>query len=357
MATLITLPSCALRLLEHLYPTVDWTRVGFFSGLPWYTSLANSFVSVPTTAITLPDPLTSGAFRLYLGDNTDFCDPAQLKVLVHEAYHIHQFMSVGGGYGPGFVRPGFIAYFICLFHHGYEENPFETEAYAQETAFWHHYANPGGDKICDCSTGEPVFNPLGLDWLDQSPIPLVIKEPGAPRCESWWAPLLASLLVALLAAVAILAHLFDRANCTLIRQSRGSCSAWGRQIRQVCRQFSQTLITTCAEWGEDQRQECQARADQGQNQCIEWGTNATSSCCTWWPCSWGCRALVWIVTSVCRASVWVSNWVCILWTWVVVLVCRLYATVILLTCLVWSYVLQVWCLVWTFTVRLVLFCW
>ena len=353
MATLINLPQCATKLLEYLYPTVDWTRVGFFSGLPWYTSLT----SPNTIAITLPDPMSNGAFRIYLGANTDFCDSAHISTLVHEAFHIHQFMSVGGGYGPGFFRPGFIDYFTCLFHHGYENNPFEIQANKYESIFRSRYSAVGGVATCECSSGTPEFNPSGLEWLDKSPTSLVVKDIKPPKCESWWAPILASALVAVLAGIAILGHLFDPANCTLIKKSQKSCGKWAEMIRKHCKTTMEAMVTSCKEWGEAVRDECKEKADKGSSKCTQWGTNATSSCCTWWPCSWGCKALVWIYETVCVATAWISNWVCIVWTRIVETVCKVVATSVILICLIWSYTAQLICLFWTFTIRLVLFCW
>lgn len=360
MATLITLPPCAQKLLDYLYPTVDWTRVGFFSGLPWYTALANSLTpsgSAPTAAITLPDPVSTGSFRVYLGSHTDFCDDNHLKLLVHEAMHVHQFMAVGGGYGPGFMRPGFIAYFTCLFQHGYEKNPFELEAGAVEYAFYARYNAPGASRICDCSSGRPEFNPLGLEWLATSPTPLPVTEAKAPSCPSWWASILAGLLVAILASLAFWGHLFDGANCALIRMSKGSCAKWGRRLRQICSAHAQQSYAHCAEWGETWREACSEWADNGYSNCGEWSTVASSSCCTWRPCSWLCSALVWAFTQVCNFTVWIANWVCVATVWIVEAVCKVFVWLTRTICIAWSYVVQVVCLLWTFTIRLILFCW
>ena len=76
-------------------------------------------------------------------------------------------------------------------------------------------------------------------------------------------------------------------------------------------------MKACLEWGDESYEECAQYEDQGKNSCDEWDRN----CCTWWPCSWGCKLLTW----VCVAWVWVSNVVCVLWT-----------TVTILTCIVWE---------------------
>lgn len=77
MAQPIDIPDCVKELLAFLYPTVDWSRVTFYSGLPWW-------VASGTSAITIPDPIGVLGYRVYLGDNTNFCDDATINTIVHE---------------------------------------------------------------------------------------------------------------------------------------------------------------------------------------------------------------------------------------------------------------------------------
>lgn len=72
-------------------------------------------------------------------------------------------------------------------------------------------------------------------------------------------------------------------------------------------------MRVCTEWASESYQECSATADQGYNECSNWDSN----CCTWWPCSWGCKLLTWF----CVAWTWVSNIVCVAWTTILVVTC------------------------------------
>ncbi len=351
MATIIQLPDCAKELLAFLYPAVDWSRVAFFSGLPWYAQL----FSPNTDAITLPDPIGGSAYRIYLGSNTDFCLSSTLETLVHEAFHIQQFMSIAGGYGAGFFRPGFIGYLICFMQHGfkYDDNPYEIDAYAQESAFRQCNTVP----VCDCSTGGPVFNPAGLDVLKSCNPKLIIERGSAPSCGSWWSAPLGVILAIILAVLGFLGHLLDRANCTLLKMQQRQCSKWGATTRTECQQWADQGYSQCTTWADEGYSQCTTWADEGYSACSQWSTQASSSCCTWWPCSWGCKALVWVFTQVCTATVWVANLVCKVTVWIANIVCTVSVWIANVVCILWSVVTQLICLVWTTFWRIVLFCW
>lgn len=75
-------------------------------------------------------------------------------------------------------------------------------------------------------------------------------------------------------------------------------------------------MPTCIEWGEQRVEECNEWRDEGHSECSEWD----DQCCTWWPCSWGCKLVTW----VCVFSVWVANVVCVGWTVITTAVCVLF---------------------------------
>lgn len=346
MANVITLPDCAMRLLERLYPTVDWTRVIFLSGLPFWASSA-------TSAITLPDPSNGWGFRIYLGDNTDFCDPDDMATLVHEGMHIAQFMSVGGGYGLGFFRPAFIGYFACLFAHGYDNNPYELQAYEQDERF---SGCNSLNKVCDCSSGEPVFNEAALHGLVKCNEGLVIASPKAPMCAGLgW--LLALPLTALIAVLVYIVHFFDRVRCVTLKQSYRACMKWAQTSQKTCQQWGFQVIQQCLEWADQGYERCDQWADEGYSTCDKWEDQGYNQCCNWWPCSWGCKALVWISHVVCVATIWVSNLVCKVTIWVTNLVCIVSSLVSILVCLVFTIIVQLVCLIWMVFWTLVTFCW
>lgn len=86
-------------------------------------------------------------------------------------------------------------------------------------------------------------------------------------------------------------------------------------------------MPACLEWGVERHQECTATADRGYNECSATADRGYRRCCTWAPCSWFCRAFVWISNIVCVAWTWVSNVVCVAWTWITTSVCILYDVV------------------------------
>jgi hypothetical protein len=119
-----------VRLLENLYPGVEWSRVDFYTGLPWFTPTVAPYV----TAQALPQFYSFGRFRIYLS-HFDESRAQCIADIVHEAFHIMQAMYFNRGYGIGFFR-GFMFYYIAYFlKYGYRSNPFEIPAYNQEYRF------------------------------------------------------------------------------------------------------------------------------------------------------------------------------------------------------------------------------
>lgn len=123
------LPS-TIQLLKDLYPTVDWNRVDFYEGLPWYTPYLASYVN----AQALPQFYSFNRFSIYLRK----FDESRIQCvsdIVHEAFHVMQGMRFWNGYGIGMLR-GFTVYYGAVFaKYGYRNNPFEISAYDQEFRF------------------------------------------------------------------------------------------------------------------------------------------------------------------------------------------------------------------------------
>jgi hypothetical protein len=119
-----------MNVLRELYPNVNWKRVDFYEGLPWFTPLVAPYV----TCQALPKFYSFGGFRIYLR-KFDEKRAQCVADIVHEAYHVMQGMHFNRGYGLGFFR-GFMIYYIALFgKYGYRQNPFEIPAYDQEFRF------------------------------------------------------------------------------------------------------------------------------------------------------------------------------------------------------------------------------
>lgn len=123
------LPS-TMQLLKDMYPTVNWNRVDFYEGLPWYTPYLASYVN----AQALPQFYSFNRFSIYLRK----FDESRIQCvsdIVHEAFHVLQGMRFWNGYGLGMLRGFTVYYGAVFFKHGYRQNPFEIAAYDHEFLF------------------------------------------------------------------------------------------------------------------------------------------------------------------------------------------------------------------------------
>lgn len=127
-----------LVLLRSLYPTVNWKRVSFYEGLPWFTPAVAPYV----TAQALPDFYSIGRYCIYLR-KWDESRVQCLADLMHEGFHVLQAMQFRKGYGLGFLRIWMVYYIACFFKSGYHHNPFEIPAYDQEYRFLEYCARNG----------------------------------------------------------------------------------------------------------------------------------------------------------------------------------------------------------------------
>lgn len=131
-----------MQLLKRFYPAVDWTRVDFYEGLPWFAPLVAPYV----TAQALPQFYSCSRFRIYI-KKFDESQPDCVADIIHEAFHILQYMETGKGYGFGFLR-GMMVYYIAFFvKYGYRQNPFEIPAYEQEYRFMKYCHTNGITEI------------------------------------------------------------------------------------------------------------------------------------------------------------------------------------------------------------------
>ena len=125
----IPLPS-TMAILKDLYPAVNWNRVDFYEGLPWFTPYIAPYV----TAQALPQFYSFSRYRIYI-KKFDESRAQCLADIIHEGYHVMQAMNFWKGYGFGFFR-GFIFYYSALYlKYGYRSNPFEITAHDQEYRF------------------------------------------------------------------------------------------------------------------------------------------------------------------------------------------------------------------------------
>src|SRR5436190_1063345 len=74
-----------MQVLRNIYPRVDWNRVDFYEGLPWFTPIVAPYVN----AQALPQFYSFGRFRIYLR-KFDESRAQNVADIVHEAFHVMQ---------------------------------------------------------------------------------------------------------------------------------------------------------------------------------------------------------------------------------------------------------------------------
>lgn len=119
-----------MEVLRSIYPAVNWDRVDFYEGLPWFTPAVAPYVN----AQALPNFYSFGRFRIYLR-KFDESRAQCVADIVHEAFHVMQAMHFGRGYGVGFFRGWLLFYIAHFIREGYRNNVFEIPAYDQEFRF------------------------------------------------------------------------------------------------------------------------------------------------------------------------------------------------------------------------------
>lgn len=162
------------QLLQQVYPSVDWSRVDFYEGLPWFTPLAAPFVS----AQALPHFYSMHRFRIYL-KKYDESRAQCLADIIHEAYHVMQGMSFHKGYGLGFFRTWMVLYLADFFRNGYRQNVFEIPAFDQEFRFLAYCESKGLHGI------QPPLPPNVLQSIDEH-TGLLARHSSWPKIAGWW---------------------------------------------------------------------------------------------------------------------------------------------------------------------------
>jgi hypothetical protein len=144
-----------IKLLKTVYPNIDWNRVDFYEGLPWFTPLIAPYV----TAQALPQFYSFKRFSIYI-KKMDESRAQCLADIVHEGLHVLQGFNMWKGYGIGIFR-GFTLHYIALFsRYGYRNNPLEIPAYDQEFRFLNFCAQNGQHGIM------PKINTAIFDKID-----------------------------------------------------------------------------------------------------------------------------------------------------------------------------------------------
>jgi hypothetical protein len=147
-----------MEVLRTLYPNIDWRRVDFYEGLPWFTPAVAPYV----TAQALPQFYSFSKFRIYL-KKYDESRPQCVADIVHEAFHVMQAMHFARGYGIGFFRVWMLYYIAVFFRHGYRQNPFEVPAYDQEFRFMQFCERKGLHGISPPALDPPAYKEIATE--------------------------------------------------------------------------------------------------------------------------------------------------------------------------------------------------
>lgn len=130
------------QLLEKLYPTINWDKVRFHKGMPWF--MVGNFAH----AIVLPATWHYQRIHAYFSQY-DTHTSRGLSTVVHESFHVLQYQDTGRGIGllRGFLVYYLADYFQLLFKYGfkkswmtandlaYREHPMEIPAHMQDDEF------------------------------------------------------------------------------------------------------------------------------------------------------------------------------------------------------------------------------
>lgn len=175
-------PACVLKTLEKIYPTIDWKKVKFYDGLPWFTAL----FAPRTNAITLPG--TYGFHNIVI--HFKKFDPYTTKgisTVIHEGFHVLQFNEIGTG-KVSWIRKFMIQYLgwcIKLGKNCYVNHPMEKEAYEFESRFSTRYKSLS-QPICGGTSTLPTFHPAALAELINKHPSLIQRSSGyIPKSFSW----------------------------------------------------------------------------------------------------------------------------------------------------------------------------
>jgi hypothetical protein len=126
MPSAIRLPASLVGTYQNLFPTLEFGKVHFCLGLPW-------FVPKGKGGFTLPDALSASEVTIYL--RPDCYDPNSTEtflLIAHELVHAQQIPDMG--FGVGLAHPFIASYLGCALANGdfsgSRKNPYEAEAYA-----------------------------------------------------------------------------------------------------------------------------------------------------------------------------------------------------------------------------------
>ncbi len=179
--------SSSYLVLRRLYPNINWEKVRFFEGMPW-------FVGKFAEAIVLPSAYRLDYLDVYLKQAQDD-DVESLALLVHEAMHLQQCHEIKGLLGYGYFRK-FVVYYLAYYYQvffavwreesfkiarekGYWKHPLELPAYLQERRF--------KKLLTDhLKAGFPIHETVSTDsFLDQL-TQIKVGDSGTTKAPKLW---------------------------------------------------------------------------------------------------------------------------------------------------------------------------
>jgi Glycine zipper 2TM domain len=148
---------------EFLFPTIDFSRVKFYDGVPFYLNAGENGITVASVGL-------SSDIKIYLKEGVyNPCDSFSFITIAHELVHVLQIQeSLLGGRIPGWWLFKYLACWLGWTYNGYGcDNKWEAEAYgfaegcgSEKGTLLKCLEDSGIDKLapCDCS-GLPWYTP------------------------------------------------------------------------------------------------------------------------------------------------------------------------------------------------------
>jgi hypothetical protein len=177
MPTRIHPPSCLLEVFDdYLFPTIDFSRVAFFTGFP-------PGLDHGQNGLTMPSGGFSSQINVYLrgtasGDGSiaySPCDFESFLVVAHELVHVLQIMDGPlGGRIPGYWVGRYLGCWLGWTYNGtWCDNQFEKEAYEYANGCPDNLNFPGALRTC-LDEGDLAQSPCDcsdLPWYHRSLVP------------------------------------------------------------------------------------------------------------------------------------------------------------------------------------------
>jgi hypothetical protein len=142
------------RLMQQMYPQIDWKKVEFHTRMPWFMQYTFAI------GVALPSAYNREKVHIYLREKDQKSLNERLAIMVHEAFHAQQYHDLasmnkgswGWGYNRRFMRYYLGWYFQMLYEgffknkltwkdtkqQAYRQHPMELTAYRQEGIFRNH---------------------------------------------------------------------------------------------------------------------------------------------------------------------------------------------------------------------------